>query len=155
MFVSMSLSVRLAVLSDVPSILAIERQTPQASHWTATQYHKLVESGVILIAECHGEHEHRLCGFICAQPIAGEWEIENMAVDARFLRHGIADRLLRGLIQRAESEGASALLLEVRESNLPARKLYEKNQFSQQARRPGYYKDPPEDAILYALRFNH
>jgi ribosomal-protein-alanine N-acetyltransferase len=62
--------------------------------------------------------------------------------------------LLQELIQRAESEPAAAILLEVRESNLPARQLYEKHGFREVGRRRTYYKDPPEDAILYALRFN-
>jgi ribosomal-protein-alanine N-acetyltransferase len=75
-------------------------------------------------------------------------------VAAQFLRHGIADELLRELIQRAQSEAASAALLEVRESNLPARRLYEKHRFREVGRRRMYYKDPPEDAILYTLRFD-
>jgi [ribosomal protein S18]-alanine N-acetyltransferase len=57
------------------------------------------------------------------------------------------------LIQRAENEAASAILLEVRESNLPARRLYEKHGFRGVGRRQVYYMDPTEDAILYALRF--
>jgi ribosomal-protein-alanine N-acetyltransferase len=74
-------------------------------------------------------------------------------VAAEFLRRGIADELLRELVQRAESE-VSAILLEVRESNLPARRLYEKHGFREVGRRREYYREPAEDAILYALRFN-
>ncbi len=43
------------------------------------------------------------------------------------------------------------ILLEVRESNLPARRLYEKHAFRDVGRRRMYYKDPAEDAILYEL----
>jgi ribosomal protein S18 acetylase RimI-like enzyme len=43
--------------------------------------------------------------------------------------------------------------LEVRESNRAARAFYEKWAFLEGARRPGYYKDPKEDAILYRLGF--
>jgi ribosomal protein S18 acetylase RimI-like enzyme len=74
-------------------------------------------------------------------------------VPAAFLRRGIANELVRNLIQRAENEAASAILLEVRESNLPARRLYEKHGFREVGRRQVYYMDPTEDAILYALRF--
>ena len=86
--------------------------------------------------------------------VAGEWEIENVVVAAEFLRRGIANELVRELIQRAKNDNASAILLEVRESNLPARGLYEKNGFREAGRRRAYYRDPVEDAILYTLRFD-
>lgn len=144
----MSGAIRSAVLNDVPAILAIEREAPGAAHWTRDQYNQLVSSGVVLAAEEAG----RLCGFVCAQAVAGEWEIENVVVAAGFLRRGIASELMRALIQRAKNEAASAILLEVRESNLAARGLYEKQGFREVGRRRAYYKDPAEDAILYTLR---
>jgi len=146
----MPVAIRSAALNDVPAILAIEQPAPGAAHWTSEQYNRLVNSGVVLVAEAAGQ----LCGFVCALAGAGEWEIENVVVAAKFLRRGIADELMRELIQRAESEAASAILLEVRESNLPARGLYEKHGFREVGRRRVYYRDPVEDAILYALRFD-
>jgi len=145
----MPVAIRSARLNDAPALLAIERRAPCAAHWTSEQYHKLVSSGVVLVAE----EASRLCGFVCAQAAAGVWEIENVVVDAGFLRHGIASELVHELIQRAQNEAAPAILLEVRESNLPARGLYEKHGFREVGRRRAYYRDPEEDAILYALRF--
>jgi ribosomal-protein-alanine acetyltransferase len=172
----MPVSIRAATLNDVPAILALERQAPGAAHWTLEQYHKLVSGGVVLVAEYVAEYvaEHVAghlvepapapcksreerdtpCGFICARAVAGEWEIENVAVAAEFFRRGIANELVRELIQRARSEAAAAILLEVRESNLPARGLYEKHGLREVGRRRAYYTDPVEDAILYALRFD-
>jgi ribosomal-protein-alanine N-acetyltransferase len=149
----MPVAIRSAALNDVPAILAIEQQAPGAAHWTADQYSKLVDSGIVLVAEEAAEQAGKLRGFICAKPVAGEWEIENVVVAAGFLRRGIANELLRELIQRTENEAASAILLEVRESNLPARRLYEKHGFHEVGRRQVYYDDPTEDAILYTLRF--
>ncbi len=146
----MPIAIRSAVLNDVPAILAIELQAANAAHWTSKQYSKLLCSGIVLIAEEAG----KLCGFICAKAVAGEWEIENVGVAADHLRRGIADELVRVLIQRASGEAASTILLEVRESNLPGRRLYEKHGFHEVGRRRGYYRDPVEDGILYALRFN-
>jgi len=146
----MPVAIRSAALNDVPAILAIEQPAPGAAHWTSEQYNRLVNSGVVLVAEAAGQ----LCGFVCAQAVAGEWEIENVVVSAEFLRRGIANELVRELIRRAKSEPASAMLLEVRESNLPARGLYEKDGFREVGRRRVYYRDPVEDAILYALRFD-
>jgi ribosomal-protein-alanine N-acetyltransferase len=146
----MSIAIRSAALHDVPVIVAIEQQAPSASHWTPERYNELVRDAVVLVAEQAGQ----LCGFICATGVAGEWEIENVVVAAESLRRGIANELVRELMERAESEGASAILLEVRESNLPARSLYEKHDFSEVGRRRLYYRDPVEDAILYALHFD-
>jgi ribosomal-protein-alanine N-acetyltransferase len=109
-----------------------------------------VESGVVLLAEDAG----RLCGFVCAKAVEGEWEIENLVVAVERRRRGVADRLMRGLMQRAREEAATTILLEVRESNLPARGLYEKHGFRESGRRRSYYAGPVEDAILYALRFD-
>ena len=146
----MPLAIRSAALNDVSAILSLEQQAPGAAHWRADQYNKLFDSGIILVAEETG----KLCGFVCAQAVAGEWEIENVVVAAEFLRRGIAQELVRTLIQLAQHEAASAVLLEVRESNLPARRLYEKHGFREVGRRRMYYRDPAEDAILYALRFD-
>jgi ribosomal-protein-alanine N-acetyltransferase len=149
----MPVNIRPATLSDLPAILAMERQAPSAAHWTPEQYNKLLGSGVVLVAEQAAE-EGRLSGFICAQTVAEEWEIENVVVADPFLRRGIACELLLELIEQARKAAASAILLEVRRSNRPARRLYEKHGFREVGRRPSYYRDPAEDAILYALRFD-
>jgi len=146
----MPVLIRSAELNDVTAILAIERQATSAAHWTYEEYAKLVGSGVVLVAEDTGQ----LCGFIGAKVVAGEWEIENVAVSEGFLRRGIAGELVCELVRRAKGEAAAAILLEVRESNLAARGLYEKHGFSEVGRRRSYYREPVEDAILYTLRFD-
>jgi len=146
----MPVAIRTAGLNDVTAILELERQTAGAAHWTAEQYNKLVSRGIVLVA---GEAD-RLCGFISAQAVVGEWEIENVVVAAKLLRRGIGSELIGALIERVRSEAATAILLEVRESNLAARGLYEKRGFREVGRRRSYYADPVEDAILYTLRFD-
>jgi ribosomal-protein-alanine N-acetyltransferase len=146
----MSIAIRSANLEDVPGLVAIEQQASSASHWTPDQYNKLVRDGVVLVAEQSGQ----LCGFVCAKTVTGEWEIENMAVASEQLRRGVGNDLLLELIRRATSEAASAILLEVRESNWPARRLYEKHGFREVGRRLLYYRDPVEDAILCTLKFD-
>jgi ribosomal-protein-alanine N-acetyltransferase len=147
----MPILIRPAELSDLPAILQIEQQAPLAAHWTFRQYKNLLNGVVILVAE----ESANLRGFICAKEVAGEWEIENIVVAAGYQRQGIADKLLRVFILQARSANASAILLEVRDSNHPARMLYEKHGFRDQGRRRNYYNHPIEDAILYSLRFDH
>lgn len=92
-----------------------------------------------------------LQGFIVGRFSSGECELENMAVAEEHRRHGLGLQLLQSLIVRARERQARRILLEVRESNLAARALYEKCGFKMNGRRNSYYNDPREDAALYAL----
>ncbi|MFZ3265340.1 MAG: ribosomal protein S18-alanine N-acetyltransferase [Terriglobales bacterium] len=152
-------SIRAAVLDDVRAILAIERASPSAAHWTAEQYNDRIQSNAqgktrssiqkacVLVAESRGN----ICGVLCASIVAGEWEIENVVVAEKFRRHGIGAGLMRSVIAQWEKFAGTALLLEVRESNAAARALYTKHGLREAGRRRGYYRDPVEDAVLYAL----
>ena len=143
-------SIRSAKQTDIPIILTIEQQSRTASHWTSDQYSNVITNGIVLVVEESG----KLQGFLCASKIADEWEIENIVVAQASLRQGIADTLLRVLIDQAKSANISTIHLEVRESNLPARRLYGKHGFTATGRRPDYYKNPSESAVLYALFLN-
>jgi ribosomal-protein-alanine N-acetyltransferase len=88
-----------------------------------------------------------------AHAVAGEWEIENIAVAGPARRRGLGTRLLGEFLKLAGGERASAVFLEVRESNRAARLLYEKWSFEESGRRSGYYTQPQEDAIVYRLSF--
>jgi [ribosomal protein S18]-alanine N-acetyltransferase len=144
----MPVTIRSASLDDVPALLAIEREAPSAAHWTAEQYARLVESGVVLVSE----ESQRITGFVCANIVAGDWEIENLVVDQQNRRRGIGDALLGELLRSPKIEAGSAVWLEVRESNQAARCLYEKHGFREPGRRGGYYRTPDEDGVLYDYR---
>ena len=77
-----------------------------------------------------------------------EGQILNLGVDKNYRRRGYAQAILASLEQDARAHGAKALFLEVRASNLPAIRLYEKVGFSTVGRRPAFYRAPIEDAIL-------
>ncbi len=154
----MNVSIRNAQPSDVPALLEIERQSPGASHWTPEQYNKLIADGFVFVFVVDAEDASAIVGFIrgfiCARAVAGEWEIENVVVAPAERRRGIADALIGELIGRARSDAASAIFLEVRESNLAARRLYEKHGFQETGRRKAYYTGPLDDAIVYSLKLN-
>jgi [ribosomal protein S18]-alanine N-acetyltransferase len=138
-------AIRPASLSDVPAILVLEKNVADAAHWSREQYEARLKRGCLLLAESNSV----VVGFICARVLPGEWEIENIAVGNEFRRRGIANALLNALFEAAKKAGSPAFHLEVRESNLAARQLYTKHGFFQVGQRPNYYRDPPEDAILY------
>ena len=77
-----------------------------------------------------------------------EGEIMNVAVRREYRRRGVAGRLMKELLSRAEKRGAARFILEVREGNLPAIRLYESLGFLHAGRRKNFYSDPAEDALI-------
>ena len=77
-----------------------------------------------------------------------EGEIMNVAVRKEYRRKGVAGRLMKELLSRAEKRGAARFILEVREGNLPAIRLYESLGFLHAGRRRNFYSDPAEDALI-------
>ena len=90
----------------------------------------------------------KLAGYVGSQSVMGEADMMNIAVDPGCRRQGIGERLVEELVARLKANGVSCLLLEVRASNDPAKKLYEKLGFVQAGKRPNYYRNPREDALI-------
>ncbi|MDD4722392.1 MAG: ribosomal protein S18-alanine N-acetyltransferase [Acidaminococcaceae bacterium] len=84
--------------------------------------------------------------------VAGEAQVVRVAVASKFQGQGLGDLLVADMIERAMDEGALAMSLEVRESNKPARKVYEKNGFVESGIRPNYYQDDHENAVIMWLQ---
>ena len=84
--------------------------------------------------------------------LASECEIENIVVDAKWQRRGLGRKLLSELMNQIQQAGCGDVFLEVRESNLPARRLYETGGFLEVGRRAKYYSQPQEDAVIYRFR---
>jgi ribosomal-protein-alanine N-acetyltransferase len=80
--------------------------------------------------------------------IFDELHINTLAVAPGFRRRGHATALLRAVLAEAEEAGAGKATLEVRASNAAALALYERLGFRISARRPGYYSNPTEDALI-------
>jgi len=80
--------------------------------------------------------------------IFDELHINTLAVAPSARRRGFATSLLRSVMEEAEAAGARKATLEVRESNAAALALYQRLGFEVSARRPGYYTNPREDALI-------
>ena len=89
-----------------------------------------------------------LAGYVGSQTVMGETDMMNIAVSPAFRRQGIARELIQALIRELKERESHSLTLEVRASNAPALALYESLGFSQVGRRPGYYRNPKEDALI-------
>lgn len=134
-------------------MMALERHAATAAHWSAEQYRtafsREASPRVVLIIE----EDTGIQGFVAGRGLDEEWEIENIAIAGSARRRGLGTRLLGEFLDLARGRGAQAVFLEVRESNLAARKLYEKWAFVESGRRKLYYREPEEDAILFRLGF--
>ena len=91
---------------------------------------------------------HHIVGFAGIWVMADEAHITNIAVHSRYQRQGIGELLLISIIGLSAQMNASIVTLEVRVSNIPAQRLYQKYGFVEVGTRPGYYTDNREDALI-------
>ncbi len=92
-----------------------------------------------------------LLGYVCFWMVFDELHLMNLSVHPEWRRMGIGEGLARWTLSRAKENGARLATLEVRVSNEAAKRLYEKLGFKVTAVRHGYYRDPPEDALVMSL----
>ena len=165
------MNVRLATPADLPAVFALERACATAAHWSEAEYRLVFDPGatprLLLVAEEVGAPHiaprdaasrtdlsrdvWELVGFIIVRTLGPEWEIENIAVDARSRGRGIGKTLVQAVVAQARLSGAESVFLEVRASNAAARALYNGSGFVETGHRRGYYSSPDEDAALYRL----
>jgi len=146
--------IRAAAPADIPQIMRLAGESETAAQWGSREYDALfapeAPKRIALVAEVESQGTG-IAGFVIARCAEGEWEIENVVVEPAVRMNGIARSLLEELLREASKSHVGSVLLEVRESNAAARELYAKLGFSEQGRRPRYYRNPEEDAVLLKL----
>ena len=90
----------------------------------------------------------KLVGYVGSQAVLDSADMMNIAVAPSHRRQGIARRLVSALVEQLKIKDVRMLLLEVRVSNDAARALYEEMGFVAAGKRPGYYTNPKEDALI-------
>src|SRR5881296_184271 len=136
--------IRPARAADVADVVAIERAT-FSDPWSANDFEECIASGVpFLVAEQRGA----VLGYAIAHWAADEAEILNVGVAPAYRRQGVGRALVERMLAALHDHGARVVYLEVRESNVIARRLYESLGFTEVARRACYYRRPVEDAVI-------
>ena len=133
-------------LEDLPLVHAIERASFNAP-WPANTYRSELESNRMaqyLVARADGD----IIAYGGMWLMVDEAHITTFAVHPDWRRQRIGERLLLAFLDMAVDRGAREATLEVRLSNLPARRLYEKYGFRPVGLRPRYYSDDGEDALI-------
>ena len=149
------LCIRTMAVVDLDAVLAIERESDAAPHWSRSQYLQIFEPDSEtnfkrfgMVAEVGSE----VAGFAVVRVLvaqeAAEAELESIVVAPKWRGKGLGMLLLSESARHAREQGALELALEVRASNLVAILLYRKANFQETGRRRSYYRDPEEDAVL-------
>jgi ribosomal-protein-alanine N-acetyltransferase len=133
--------------ADLARLVALERAS-FGRPWTDAQLAAAVEAGQVDVLEAAGAG---VVAAVRSRRLTDEMEIDNVVVAEGFRRQGLALDLLRAVLARARGSGIVRVFLEVRESNRAALALYRRLGFRTSGRRPGYYTEPREDALLLAL----
>ncbi len=138
------LTIRRLSIADLSQVMAIERRAFTAP-WSLAMFGlELSKPSGISLAALSGR---RIVGYLVCSRYDTVWHLMNIAVEPERRRSGIATALLADLFARADRPGEK-YTLEVRPSNLAAVSMYERLGFRSAGRRPGYYHDNREDAMI-------
>lgn len=130
---------------DVPAIAELEKlcfSDPWSENSIASELDNPLSYW--LVAEYNG----KIAGYVGSQSVLDAADMMNLAVSPDCRQQGVGQALVNELVQHLQKNNVIALLLEVRVSNAPAISLYEKLGFEQVGRRPKYYHNPREDALI-------
>lgn len=146
--------IRPMTTEDVERVMAIASGLQHAPQWRRESYLAALKPGgapprIALFAE--EEKSGRVAGFVIASVVPPEGELETIAVERELQRQRVASGLFSALRQELRARQVARITLEVRASNHPAVAFYQSLGFVQTGRRPGYYADPVEDAVIMGL----
>ncbi|EOL43333.1 ribosomal protein S18-alanine N-acetyltransferase [Enterococcus caccae] len=141
---------------SLPKELAVEQlwsiseaAYDHGSPWSVNQFKSDLDqktSNYLVLAE------EQWIGFISYQLVLDEAELTHVVIHKKFQHQGCGSQLIDQVIQRLRKQGVTQLFLEVRESNVSAKNLYEKKGFKIINRRKNYYRLPSEDGIVMCLK---
>ena len=133
---------------DLEQAVALELRSQDAP-WSAAQVaEELARADGIRLGVRDGDG--LLVGMLFAVPLAGTCHLLNLVVDPSRRRQGLARTLCERWLAEAAGACPDGVLLEVRAGNRPALGLYATLGFEPIGRRRGYYRTPPEDALVLA-----
>ena len=134
---------------DIDPVVALEQAT-FSSPWSREAFEEELATN-LLAQYVVLEMEGKVVGYAGMWIVVNEAHIMNVAVEAPLRGRGLGELLMRHMLEVAAKSGAERMTLEVRRSNMTARKLYDKLGFVECGVRAGYYTDNGEDALLLWL----
>jgi ribosomal-protein-alanine N-acetyltransferase len=139
--------IRAASTADLDAIARIEASS-FADPWPRRAFQAHLRD-LFLVAESSS----RVVGYLVARPMGDEAEILNVAVHPNARGAGLGHGLLQSALRVLQDLDVAAVFLEVRVSNVAARRLYDASGFTEVGKRRNYYADPVEDALILRRDF--
>jgi ribosomal-protein-alanine acetyltransferase len=138
---SRNLTLKLAAPADAAPIAVMSRELIEAGlPWTWTPERvarNLAQRDTLALTARDGE---RLAGFAIMQFGEERAHLSLLAVRPDYQRQGLGRSMLEWLTESALTAGIASVHLELRETNLAARRFYLEQGFAETARIPGYYR---------------
>lgn len=138
---------RLATPADLDAVLDIEAASfnnPTTRDW----YERELSRPEVCFIYVLRTPEAPVAAFCAFWRVADQVHINNLAVRPELRGRGLGLKLLAAIVDEAQRLGAGSLTLEVRESNVPAQRLYARAGFRREGVRRSYYTQPVEDALI-------
>jgi len=145
--------IRDATYNDLPRVLDIERLS-FTEPWSLASFRRELSLSfsrlMLAVTDDPAAGAAAIAGYLCRWLVAGEYHILNVAVHPDYRCRGVGTALMAGAVAESRARRASLMILEVRRSNLQARRLYRKFGFEERRLRRNYY-GPGEDALVMEL----
>ena len=135
---------------DMPEVLAIEAESFEFPWLEEDFIHCLRQRNCIGMV---AEHEDRVVGFMIYELHKTRIHVLNFAVAPGYRRRGVGSQMVAKLVGKLSSQRRSRIVLEVRETNLPAQLFFRESGFRAISVMRAYYEDTPEDAYLMQYRY--
>ena len=132
---------------DIEAVVEIEEEAYGKHHWAKTSFYDEMSNNLAKYYTAKTKNGE-LVGYAGTWHIIDEGHITTIAVKKEYLRNHIGEAIIQRIIDDCYANEIKYLTLEVRVSNIPAIKLYEKYGFQSLGTRKGYYQDNNEDALI-------
>ena len=136
--------------SHVEAIAELEKmcfRDPWSANSIASELHNPLSDWFVAV------DKGTVCGYVGSQSVLDGADMMNIAVHPDYRNQGIGYALIERLITALKEKNVISLCLEVRVSNESAIGLYSKMGFAVVGKRPGYYRNPREDAYIMRKEF--
>lgn len=141
-------SIRKMRREDVAEVAELERKIfPDAWSENALLETWKQRQTMLLIAL----EDRKIIGYLILYFVLEDGEIARIAVADEYRRKGVAGKMLRELALLCRENGVNRLMLDVRESNEPAKAFYVRQGFEVDGIRKDYYTNPVENAVLMSV----
>ena len=143
--------IRWMIRRDMPEVLAIEQECFEFPWYEDDFIRCLRQRNCIgMVAEA----SERVVGFMVYELHKHRLHVLNFAVSDAFRRRGIGSQMTKKLVSQLSHDRRSRIMLEVRETNLPAQLFFRAVGFRAVSVLRKFYEDTPEDAYLMQYRYN-